>query len=282
MFNLVVSYSEAAWETDQLMRMDVVRFGEYSGSQSESITLASPATLKALEGIDTLLMYEEHSKSVNVDIVRYGRLSGINKVGRELVFGFDEGGRFTRAVVEEFAGRLGINAWEFNRTHWAVKDGGIPRAMLDKVVPSFDVVLSFAGENRQYVREVARYLRRKKVSIFYDEDEQVHLWGKDLAEHFALLYGRSGRYCVMFISKEYVARNWTTLERRAALSRALKERGEYILPARFDDSEVPGILPTLGYISLADKTPAQLGRLILEKLRGPFGTPSQWKVRDAL
>ena len=271
MFNLLVSYGETAWETDQLMRMDAARFGEYSGSESEGITAGSPTTLKSLEEIDTLLMYEEHSKSVHADVVRYGRLYGIKKVGKALAFGFDEKGRLTRAVVEEFAGRLGINAWEFNRTHLAVKDGGIPQAMLAKVTPSFDVVFSFAGENRQYVRDVAQYLRRKKVSIFYDEDEQVHLWGKDLAEHFALLYGRSGRYCVMFISKEYVARNWTTLERRAALSRALKERGEYILPARFDDTEVPGILPTLGYISLADKAPAQLGRLILEKLRGPFG-----------
>lgn len=57
--------------------------------------------------------------------------------------------------------------------------------MLKKLTPSFDVAFSFAGENREYVKKVAQYLRKNKVAIFYDENEQVHLWGKDLAEHFA-------------------------------------------------------------------------------------------------
>jgi hypothetical protein len=140
--------------------------------------------------------------------------------------------------------------------------------MLARVMPSFDVVFSFAGEDRDYVRKVAQYLHKQNVSIFYDENEQVHLWGKDLAEHFELLYRCSGKYCVIFISKEYVTKSWTRLERRAALSRALSEREEYILPARFDQSEVPGIPPTVGYISLLDKSPAKFGKLILEKLRG--------------
>jgi len=272
MFNILVTYRETAWETDQLMRMDVGRFGEYSGAESEGISVNDPSALKLLEKIDTLLMYEEHSKNANVDVVRYGRLRRIKRVGKELGFTFEEKGRFTRAVVQEFADRLGISEWEFNRTHWAVKDAGIPAAMLAKLIRSFDIVLSFAGENREYVRKVAQYLQRKKVSVFYDEDEQVHLWGKDLAEHFALLYGRSGKYCIIFISKEYVVKTWTTLERRAALSRALKEREEYILPARFDNTEVPGILPTVSYISLVDKSPAQFGKMVFEKLRGSFGS----------
>ena len=144
--------------------------------------------------------------------------------------------------------------------------------MRAKLIPSFDVVLSFAGGDREYVRRVAQYLLKKNVSIFYDEKEQAQLWGKDLAEHFELLYSRSGKYCVIFISKEYVTKSWTRLERRAALSRALNEREEYILPARFYETEVPGIPSTVGYISLIDRSPAGLGRLILEKLRGARGS----------
>lgn len=273
MFNILTSYNATAWETDQLMRMEAGRFGEYSGAEAEGIVVTNSLTLKPLEEIDTLLMYEEHSKSINVDIVRYGRLHEVKLVDSELVFKFEEKGRFSRAIVQEFADRLGIKEWEFNRTHWAVKDGGIPQAMLARLIRSFDVVFSFAGENREYVRKVAQYLRKNKVSIFFDENEQVHLWGKDLAEHFAMLYGQSGKYCVIFISKEYVAKNWTTLERRAAVSRALKEREEYILPARFDDTEVPGILPTLGYMSLIGKTPTKFGKLVFEKVRGPIVAP---------
>ncbi len=39
-----------------------------------------------------------------------------------------------------------------------------------------------------------------------------------------------------------------------------------ILPVRFDNTELPGMLPTIGYISLSDTAPEQLGQLILEKL----------------
>ena len=40
----------------------------------------------------------------------------------------------------------------------------------------FEVVLSFAGEDRAYVEEVARVLRDTDVSCFYDQYEEVTLW----------------------------------------------------------------------------------------------------------
>jgi hypothetical protein len=54
--------------------------------------------------------------------------------------------------------------------------------------------------------------------------------------------------------------------RRSALAAALQASKEYILPARFDSTELPGVRPTIGYINLADKTPEQLGALIVKKL----------------
>jgi hypothetical protein len=222
---------------------------------------------KLLEDIDTLLMYENGSHSPNVDLIRYGCLRNIKILRQELVFRFEEKGKLQRTVIEEFAGRLGIvDRFEFNRHHWAIKDGGLPKAMLAKLLPSYDVVFSFAGEDRKYVKRVAAYVRARDVRVFFDEYEQVHLWGKDLAEHFDLVYRRSGQFCVMFVSKDYVKKMWTRHERRSALSRALKEEAEYILPAKFDDTEVPGIPPTTHFVSLADKSPAQFGKFILKKL----------------
>jgi hypothetical protein len=48
----------------------------------------------------------------------------------------------------------------------------------------FDVCLSFATENRDYVEMVAGGLKEHGVKVFYDDDEKVRLWGKDLAEFF--------------------------------------------------------------------------------------------------
>jgi len=129
----------------------------------------------------------------------------------------------------------------------------------------YEIVLSFAGEDRSYVERVASFLRDHDVDCFYDRYEDVTLWGKDLAEHLDKVYG-SARFCVMFISEKYGEKLWPNHERRSALARAVEERGEYILPARFDDTEIPGIRHTLGYVDLRSKTPEELGVMILKKL----------------
>ena len=130
----------------------------------------------------------------------------------------------------------------------------------------YDVALSFAGEDRLYVKEVANFLENEGLSIFYDENEQTELWGKDLAEHLREVYGRLAKYCVMFISKHYAMKSWTIHERRVALERALTSREEYILPARFDNTELPGIRSTVAYISLRDLSPREFAEKIIEKV----------------
>lgn len=272
MFNLLVASDPTAWETEQLMRMDVSRFGEYSGGEAAEISLRDRRSLKILEQVPALLMYEQCCESVAANIVRYGFLKDIRVVGRSLQFRFEGEGYCTREVVRGFNRRLEIDDFEYNRTHWAIKDGGIPRELLARMTREpyrtyrYEVVLSYAGENRDYVHQVAEFLKNHGIDPFYDRHEEASLWGKDLAEELDIVYRTEGRYCVMFISKHYAEKVWPTHERRAALARAVEERKEYILPARFDDTEVPGIRPTLSYIDLSRKTPEDLGRLILQKL----------------
>ena len=64
----------------------------------------------------------------------------------------------------------------------------------------YDVCLSFAGEDRDYAEKIATKLHSLGVHVFYDQDEKVELWGKDLYEYFADVYQNSSRYCVIFIS----------------------------------------------------------------------------------
>jgi hypothetical protein len=131
---------------------------------------------------------------------------------------------------------------------------------------AYEVVLSFAGEDRNYVEAVAEYLKNNDVKVLYDKYEEATLWGKELTEHLDKVFRGSARYCIMFISKEYADKVWTAHERRSALAKAIEEKVEYILPARFDDTEIPGIRPTIGYVDLSKKTPEDLAKLILQKL----------------
>jgi hypothetical protein len=134
----------------------------------------------------------------------------------------------------------------------------------------FDVALSFAGENREYVGSIANQLRARGIRVFYDEYEQATLWGKDLYEHLDDVYQRAARYCVLFVSEHYARKVWTTHERKSAQARALREKEEYILPVRLDDTEIPGLRPTIGYIDTRFTTPDELVDLILRKVQRPL------------
>lgn len=149
-----------------------------------------------------------------------------------------------------------------------VSVGSVIRSTKTAVRSRFDVCLSFAGEQRSYVELVARSLKGRGYSVFYDADQQADLWGKNLTEHFDYIYREACRACVMFISAEYAQKPWARHERRSALARALEE-DEYVLPARFDDTELPGLPPTVGYVDLAEFAPDSLTALIAEKLGEP-------------
>lgn len=131
---------------------------------------------------------------------------------------------------------------------------------------NFDVALSFAGEQRWYVDLVNSELRALGIATFYDEDWQVELWGKDLNEAFVEIYSGQAKAVIMFISKEYVDKVWTRVERRAALSRAITEKGEYILPVRFDHTAVPGMPSTVAYLHLQDLSARQLAHKVCRKI----------------
>ena len=130
----------------------------------------------------------------------------------------------------------------------------------------FDIALSFAGENRSYVEEVAKLLRLKGIRVFYDAFEEVQLWGKNLYDYLSDIYQNKARYTILFISQYYNQKLWTSHERESMQARAFRESSEYILPARFDDTEIPGISKTIGYINLSKKTPEAFVALIEKKL----------------
>jgi hypothetical protein len=107
------------------------------------------------------------------------------------------------------------------------------------------------------------------MRTFYDEYERVSLWGKDLYEHLDDVYRNAARYCVLFISKYYARRLWTSHERKSAQARAFNENREYILPARFDATPLPGLLPTVGYVDVKNLSPKKLSDLIVDKVGFP-------------
>jgi|CXWL01.1.fsa_nt_gi hypothetical protein len=146
----------------------------------------------------------------------------------------------------------------------------------------FDIALSFAGEDRQYVEQVANLLIHSGVKVFYDRFEEAGLWGKNLYDHLSDIYKNKAFFTIIFISKHYDKKLWANHERQAAQARAFEENKEYILPARFDETPIPGILPTIVYISLTKRTPTDFVEIILKKLISSGRTVPSEGIRRSL
>lgn len=146
----------------------------------------------------------------------------------------------------------------------------------------FQIALSFAGEQKAYVDQVAFLLREIKVSVFYHPYQEANTWGKNLADHLHDVYRNKAQYVVIFVSKEYAAKAWPDHERKSAQEKALTLNREYILPARFDDTELPGLHTTMAYVDLRKKTPQELCLLIAAKLRIGGGTSLAEKLNNAV
>jgi len=145
----------------------------------------------------------------------------------------------------------------------------------------YDVALSFAGEDRPYVQRVAKVLADAGVKVFFDGYEGAKLWGKDLAVHLDQVYRQSAGFVVPFISRHYAAKAWPQHEFKSALARAVEAREDYLLPVRFDDTELPGLRHTIRYLNATELGPEQIASMILAKLgmATPLPTPAAAEPR---
>ena len=135
--------------------------------------------------------------------------------------------------------------------------------MLD--IYKYDVALSHTNEDRLYVKEVAIYLINHNIKVYYDEFYQADGWGKPPIDYLDQVFREQSLFTVIFISKRYQDDLSALNERKIAQTRAFNQDKEYILPVRFDDTDIPG-LNMVKCIDLREKTPMDLGKLIIKKI----------------
>jgi hypothetical protein len=172
MFNLLVSGDGEWWETPPLS-LSVDRFKEYSDTEADAIDLARPETVRLLETVPTLLMYEVGARGPHARLVRHGQLRNITRRGRDLTFAFEpdpERAYLDRSVVLAFADQLGIKGFEQHRTHWAIKDGDLPPGLLETATAERQQ-RTVAVVAREYV-EARRERRHGEVAGLEEELKQ--------------------------------------------------------------------------------------------------------------
>lgn len=132
---------------------------------------------------------------------------------------------------------------------------------------NYDLVLSFAGEDRDFVEKCAEIFRALGINIFYDNYEQHNLLGKDLFAYLGDIYQNQAQHAVIFVSKFYKQKHWTNHELKFMAAREFVDN-EYILPVLIDDTHLQQIPLTTGYIEA--KTPLYVASTIAKKLKKDF------------
>ncbi len=133
---------------------------------------------------------------------------------------------------------------------------------------NYDIALSFAGEDRQYVENCAAILKSLGLNIFYDNYEKEVLLGKNLYSYLADIYQNQAKYVVIFLSENYIKKRWTKHELEFITARKFEQEEEYLLPVRIDNTNIPGIPLTTGYITAT--TPLETAKIIAKKLNSKF------------
>lgn len=143
----------------------------------------------------------------------------------------------------------------------------------------YDVTVSFAGEDRAVVEEFVTALADNEISVFYDSWEQAELWGKDLYQYLDMVYQQAAQYCIIFVSENYIRKAWPKHELRSAQARAFQQNSEYILPIKLDNTELPGLPGTIGYIDFRQTAIEEIVNLLSKKI-GIKNRPNIREIRD--
>lgn len=132
----------------------------------------------------------------------------------------------------------------------------------------FRVALSFPGEQRTYVSQVAHNLQSRlgKDSVFYDYDYQAHLARPNLDVLLQNIYRRQSELLVVFVCEKYSEKEWCGLEWRAIRDLIKSKKDDQVMFIRFDGANLDGLFSIDGYIDGRSHTPEQVGELILQRL----------------
>src|SRR5882724_468465 len=124
----------------------------------------------------------------------------------------------------------------------------------------YDVAVSFASEQRDYVESTVLAAQALGLHVFYDRQLRYDWWGQNFIIEQRLVYSRLAFRFVPFISAEYLANPYPRDEYLYAMLRSVEVGAEYILPVLMGEVRVPAELlhPYVGSLRAEEHTPRQL------------------------
>lgn len=138
MYNLLIGYTVGEVGADRMLEhtSDAVR--QYVAPPGEGGSFRAAIRIERLLNLPALVMPETGFGDVP-QIARVGRISDIVPLGRTYQYTFTPNlavDPIPTALIEAAGDALDITAWEFRRTHWAVKDVDLYRVLDERVAMS--------------------------------------------------------------------------------------------------------------------------------------------------
>ena len=284
MYNLLVTAADGAWDLPAY-EFDRTRFLEYTAESIKTrFGKLTTNVVEQLTALPTLFTYEGLDKPVKLGYIRR-----LRERGRSIVieYEFDDTiALFDFTSLVPLMVKLDIADWEMSRTHWAVKDEDLfeilaSAGLVDKILVGedrppgrveevrFKVALSFPGEKRDYVADVAAEVKKRlgASNVFYDKDFTAQLARPNLDTLLQRIYLNNSDLVVVFLCADYERKQWCGLEWRAIRTIIKNKNDHAIMFMRFDGADVSGAMSIDGYVDLDEYTPVQVARMIVERVR---------------
>lgn len=286
MYNLFVSGNEDAWQGEpwQIELSRCVR--EYTDNKiTEQLGELDEVAVYALRRLPCIFAYEAYKKlAPKFGVIRdVAKRQGQVRIEYELL---PVNPFLTADDLEQLTFELDIGKWEMNRTHWAVKDVNLPKELhtargitlpswtgqatktVDITKHYFDVALSFPGEIRETVEQVAQALESRigPNSYFYDNNYVSQLARPSLDILLQEIYRHRSKLIVVFLGADYQRKDWCGIEFRAIREIIMERDHGRIMFVRSDDGAVDGVFKTDGYVDVRRFSPAQIASFICERL----------------
>ncbi|NQT15149.1 MAG: TIR domain-containing protein, partial [Planctomycetes bacterium] len=144
-----------------------------------------------------------------------------------------------------------------------------PKRIEESMSKRFNVALSFPGERRAAVEEIARSLSRSltREKVFYDGFWESELARPNLDTYLQNIYHNDSDLVVVFLCAEYDEKEWCGLEFRAIRNLIKKRRDDEIMFIRLDDGDVKGVFEIDGYLDAKGRPALEIAQTIRDRLK---------------
>jgi len=253
-------YKEAIESLDQALKF---KHDDFNSLRHKGVTLGSLGMYKeAIESLDQALKFKpDDFNSLRQKGVALGSLG----MYKEAIESLDQALKFKPDDFNSLKNKDNILEKMRNDEDIKIKVEYANKSKQDSF--KYDVALSFAGENREVMEQIAQKLAENNIQVFYDEFEKAKLWGKRLSTHFLKTYGENTCFVLIFVSKECSLKDWTNFEFSIARGEAKVGRTEFILPVRLDNTPLFGLPDDMAYLDFNTEGIEGIVSAIIDKLK---------------